>query len=266
MSGIKKGWCPTLERPMESGDGLLVRLHIESEKITVQEARAIAAYSAQYGNSQIDLTSRGNLQIRGVSKENYAALYHALSELGFTETPRTPRKEATQQLPELGLITSDALALGLLFGRMTATSLAWLADVANEVIMLSSVRIVYLHGITANADALLREAEKNGFIIHTHDARRKIEACSGAPACSSANGDTRNLAIAIAQNFPNLSQTIHVSGCAKGCACAKKMDVVITATNGTYNMAFDAIAADPPVHIALMQEDIMAMFTRTEAS
>lgn len=258
MSGVKKGWCPTLERPMESGDGFLVRLNITSGQINTEEARAIAKLSSKYGNGHIDLTSRGNVQIRGVANENYAALYQELSTLGFTETPRTAHKSTPAQLPELGFIEHNTLALGLLFGRMSATSLAWLAEIAQEIITLSAVRTIYLHQIAANsADALLSKAESMGFIIHTQDPRRFIEACTGAPACSSAEGDTRNLALTIAQHFPHLQQKIHISGCTKGCAYGEKAAFMIRAHDQSYEIAYDAKASDAALYTKLSAQDVL---------
>ena len=245
MSGIIKGWCPTLAKPMESGDGLLVRMNILSGVIEASTAREVAKLAEHYGNAQLDLTSRGNLQIRGVSEENYTALYHALSALGFQEQVRSEKPEPAA-LPELGF-NENKLALGLFFGRITAQALTWLADKSVDgKIYLSPQRTVYLHNISAtNVAALLDEAIVMGFITETFDARRAIEACPGAPACSSAEGNTRELALAIATLMPGLAKSgkrIHVSGCAKGCACGDKTSVVVTANNVAYDLAFNSKA------------------------
>ncbi|MDE3016518.1 MAG: hypothetical protein KGI29_06325 [Pseudomonadota bacterium] len=275
MIAMRKGWCPTLARPMESGDGWLARLNVPAGKINADIARAVARLSAQYGNGQIDLTSRGNLQIRGVTTEGYEALLRALSEHGLTDEPRPPRPGEPKNLPSLGFIAADgesgALTLGLLFGRITADALLWLADkadgLADGIITLSPWRTMRLHGVAAaSADALLAEAERVGFIIHTHDARRSIEACPGAPACKSAQGETRSLALAIAGALPNVAQTIHVSGCAKGCACPRKTEVVITAGNGLYDVAFGAMAGAAPIHTSLTQQAAIALLTRVEVT
>jgi len=66
-AALRKGWCPTLLSPMESGDGWLTRVKPSAAKLSASQARIIADAARRYGNSQIDLTSRGNLQIRGLS-------------------------------------------------------------------------------------------------------------------------------------------------------------------------------------------------------
>jgi precorrin-3B synthase len=67
MTALTKGWCPTLLSPMQSGDGWLARVKPRAAKISASEARIIADAARRCGNGQIDLTSRGNLQIRGLS-------------------------------------------------------------------------------------------------------------------------------------------------------------------------------------------------------
>ena len=62
-----KGWCPTLLSPMESGDGWLARVKPSAGCVSAEAARLIADAARRHGNGHIDLTSRANLQIRGLS-------------------------------------------------------------------------------------------------------------------------------------------------------------------------------------------------------
>jgi precorrin-3B synthase len=62
-----KGWCPTLLSPMESGDGWLARVKPSAGKLSAEAARLIADAARRHGNGHIDLTSRANLQVRGLS-------------------------------------------------------------------------------------------------------------------------------------------------------------------------------------------------------
>jgi precorrin-3B synthase len=62
-----KGWCPTLLSPMESGDGWLARVKPSAGCLSADVARLIADAARRHGNGHIDLTSRGNLQVRGLS-------------------------------------------------------------------------------------------------------------------------------------------------------------------------------------------------------
>jgi len=66
-----KGWCPGALRPMRSGDGLLVRVKPRAGAFSISALSAIADAAAHFGSGEIDLTNRGNLQLRGVSDDSY---------------------------------------------------------------------------------------------------------------------------------------------------------------------------------------------------
>ncbi|MDE3059995.1 MAG: hypothetical protein KGJ06_03175 [Pseudomonadota bacterium] len=261
-SGIlRKGWCPSAHRPMKTGDGWLVRLHTGGGDLMAAQARAIAVLSAEYGNGHLDLTSRGNLQIRGVALERYETLFKKLAVLGLAEEQRPPRV-APSSPPPLGF-ANGTIGLGLPYGRIEAPMLAWLADMAeqfsNGTIALSRRRAVFLSGISS-AENILRQAAARGFIIRSDDPRRAIECCPGAPACSSAKGETRALAEVVAGHFPDLAASghvVHISGCTKGCAYSRNADVIIVAVAGAYHLACDARADAPPTGIVSGQSAII---------
>lgn len=85
MSATVKGWCPGALRPMMSGDGLLVRLRPRCATLAAATAREIAACAAEYGNGLIELTSRANLQLRGVREDALPALQDRLASLGLLD-------------------------------------------------------------------------------------------------------------------------------------------------------------------------------------
>ncbi len=91
MSSIAiKGWCPGALRPMLSGDGLVVRVRPYGGRLDAQQAAGLADLAERYGNGLIDLTSRANLQIRGVSELRHAALLDGLAELNLLDhDPKT---------------------------------------------------------------------------------------------------------------------------------------------------------------------------------
>lgn len=80
-----KGWCPGALRPMESGDGLVVRVRPRSGCLSPSEALAISEGARIHGNGLIDLTSRANLQIRGVRPEGHLPLLQALAVHGLID-------------------------------------------------------------------------------------------------------------------------------------------------------------------------------------
>ncbi len=82
---LRKGWCPGALRPMRSGDGLLVRVRPRAGVFPISALREIATTAARFGSGEIDLTNRGNLQLRGVSDDNYEAALAALDVTGLID-------------------------------------------------------------------------------------------------------------------------------------------------------------------------------------
>lgn len=91
-----KGWCPGALRPMESGDGLVVRVRPHGGCLSPEEAQAIAEGARDHGNGLIDLTSRANLQIRGVRPESHGPLLQALAAHGLIDAE--PALEARRNI------------------------------------------------------------------------------------------------------------------------------------------------------------------------
>ncbi len=91
-----KGWCPGALRPMRSGDGLLLRIRPHGGRFDAEEAAGIAALAERYGNGLIDLTSRGNLQIRGVSDAGHQSVIDELSRLHLLDPD--PESEARRNI------------------------------------------------------------------------------------------------------------------------------------------------------------------------
>lgn len=82
---LVKGWCPGALRPMETGDGFLVRVRLTAGILTAEIAGELADLSRRFGNELIDYSQRGNLQLRGVSIEDVHPLQERLAELGLLD-------------------------------------------------------------------------------------------------------------------------------------------------------------------------------------
>ena len=80
-----KGWCPDAWHPMRSGDGLLVRVKPRLARLTAEEVRGLAAAARRHGSGFIDLTSRANLQLRGVAEAHWPQLVRELIALGLVD-------------------------------------------------------------------------------------------------------------------------------------------------------------------------------------
>jgi precorrin-3B synthase len=86
MSGFAvRGWCPGALRPMLSGDGLVVRVRPRLGRLTPIQASGIARAARAHGSGVIDLTSRANLQIRGVRDDAHPRMIADLDALGLVD-------------------------------------------------------------------------------------------------------------------------------------------------------------------------------------
>jgi precorrin-3B synthase len=80
VTAQRYGWCPSIATPMAARDGLLVRVKPPAATLPADAARALADAAADCGNGLIDLTSRSNLQFRGLrtaSVADFAAMTRA---------------------------------------------------------------------------------------------------------------------------------------------------------------------------------------------
>jgi precorrin-3B synthase len=390
-----KGWCPGALRPMQSGDGLVVRIRPPLGRLTPAQAQAIAEAATRHGNGILDLSARANLQLRGVTETSHGPLIDDLRAQGLidpdveTESlrnlivtpfrnggretpeptarpnadsqslpsplwgceragghPANPERDDTDnlaitltaalaQMPRLPskfgfaldtgprpvltgasadirverapdghlILRPDGHALGKPVTDLAsdATSLAnWF--VANGGVSNSRGRMAALiaKGIlppgctTAPAEPLpqsgpglhpggalvaLAFGQMQAQTLHQlaalgHDLRLtpwrmllivdatevpdmpglitdpaapilRITACTGAPGCPQALGETRHLARALAPHLP-AGQSLHLSGCAKGCAHPAPVDLTLTATGQGYDLIRHGSASDTP--------------------
>lgn len=82
MSGAGiRGWCPGAHRPMASGDGVVVRLRPRLGTLSPDQARGLADLAGRFGSGILEVTSRANLQLRGVTTAAHAPLLEGLAAL-----------------------------------------------------------------------------------------------------------------------------------------------------------------------------------------
>jgi precorrin-3B synthase len=167
------------------------------------------------------------------------------------------------------------LAVALPFGSTDAQRLRDLAGHA-QAIGVSDIRPSPLRMLLAlcpsidAAHTLQRQAAGLGFITVADDPRLTIAACAGRPACASGRIDTRAIAVQLAGNLgPSLGgRTVHVSGCAKGCAHPAAADVTIVGDENGIGLVAAGTAAGQP-HAYTTRDSIVAdaarLLDRTEA-
>jgi precorrin-3B synthase len=85
----RRGICPGLSTPLPTGDGLLVRL-IPIGTVSLGAFRALAAAALRHGNGIVEITARGSIQVRGLTKESAALFAGDVSTLGIAAEDGVP--------------------------------------------------------------------------------------------------------------------------------------------------------------------------------
>jgi precorrin-3B synthase len=155
-----------------------------------------------------------------------AALREAIDAFVLPSLPRHNRSSPSTSVA-IGTFPlrngTTARGIGLAFGHTDASSLERLIEAAQAAgaigLRTAPGRTLLALGVTAaSASAFAVTAAGLGFVVEADDPRRGVIACAGAPVCASAYIASRALAPAIAATGAPRIGTVHISGCAKGCA------------------------------------------------
>ncbi len=171
-----KGWCPTAFRPMESGDGLIIRAHTPRARLTLAQLRATARIARAYGNGLIDLTQRAQIQIRGLSAETHGA---AMVELANADL--LARDARSERRPHV--ITWPLAALAPRGSVDVDTFACALTDRLAEVEALLELPPKFLFVVEGGDGAALPEVEADIRFTPTIDGRIAIR-IGGAQECA----------------------------------------------------------------------------------
>jgi precorrin-3B synthase len=93
---MKRGWCPTVHAPMPSGDGLLLRVKPFGGRLRADDLRAVASVAESDGNGVVEITSRGNLQLRGFTEASARDAAARLVAAGLADAD--PTREARRNV------------------------------------------------------------------------------------------------------------------------------------------------------------------------
>ncbi|MBS9720592.1 precorrin-3B synthase [Tianweitania sp. BSSL-BM11] len=79
----QRGECPSLSKPMPTGDGLLARINPINGAIAPADLSGVAQAARRCGNGLLEITLRGSLQIRGLRDETVSDMNAAVEALGL---------------------------------------------------------------------------------------------------------------------------------------------------------------------------------------
>jgi precorrin-3B synthase len=216
-------------------------------------------------------------RVRDLSAKGFASLRSAMRSR-LDPLTVVPEKTAGSSVRRVGLLDLGpgrfAVGIAAPFGRVETDQLRILAGemaaLGVKEIRLSPWRILYAEVPSASAgNAVLNAARAVDLITDPDDPLLRIEACPGAPACRSTRldtrGDARRLA-ALSSRF-GFEGTVHVSGCAKGCAKSAAADLVLVGAEDVYGIVRNGTAGDRPASsasFAVLAADPDAIFASVE--
>ena len=154
----------------------------------------------------------------------------------------------TTASPGPGIHLTGAL-VALAFGQLQSATLTYLASLAPGLRM-TAWRMIFLEG--------LREMPmQEGLVTRADDPILRVIACTGAPGCPEAHAETRTLAASLAPHLPE-DVTLHVSGCAKGCAHPGPSEVTLVGAADGYDLVRHGSPRDVPAMRGLTPAQLLA--------
>ncbi|TJV38193.1 MAG: precorrin-3B synthase, partial [Mesorhizobium sp.] len=86
----RRGACPALSAPMQTGDGLLVRLNPVAGGLSPKSLVGLGDSASRHGNGIMEVTARGSLQIRGLTPASARLLAMEVDALGIAVRTGVP--------------------------------------------------------------------------------------------------------------------------------------------------------------------------------
>ncbi|TPI44686.1 precorrin-3B synthase, partial [Mesorhizobium sp. B3-1-7] len=203
----RRGACPALSAPMQTGDGLLVRLNPVAGGLAPKSLIGLGESALRHGNGIMEVTARGSLQIRGLTADSARLLAAEVDALGIAvrsgvpvevgplagidpqeiADPRPLAERIRVAIEEAGLtarlgpkvsvvidgggqLTMDAVTADVrLKAARTSTSIQWSVSIAGDGRSAKPLATVDEDAARDIAVAALRMVAEKGREAHTRD-------------------------------------------------------------------------------------------------
>ncbi|MBC6436579.1 MAG: precorrin-3B synthase [Rhodobacteraceae bacterium] len=151
--------------------------------------------------------------------------------------------------PVPGLV-SGGLLVAAAFGQLTPCDLAAIAKTGVPM-RITPWRMVFLPGLVEAGNL----AGRDTLLTDPTDPLLRVHACTGAPGCPQAQGETRSLARTLALHLPE-GRDLHVSGCRKGCAHPRAAQITFVGRDGRFDLVRDGAPWDEPLHCGIASRQV----------
>lgn len=161
--------------------------------------------------------------------------------------PFSPTQPAQMPLsPPAPGLSDRGILVGATFGRLPADAFEALA--ATGALRATPWRMLLREGTKPLPD--------HPALITSDDPVLRVSACTGAPGCAQGLQPTHALAMQTARHLAP-GQSLHVSGCSKGCAHPKAADLTLVGTTKGYDLITSGTARDAPTQSGLSPAHIL---------
>nr|WP_054002267.1 cobalamin biosynthesis protein CobG [Shimia sp. SK013] len=155
--------------------------------------------------------------------------------------PAAPAANLTPGQSPIGAV------FGVAFGQIEATELAHLVTATDATALRVTPWRLFLF-----EDAEMTDTST--FITASADPLLTIDACPGAPLCTSSSVKTREVARALAGKIKG---PLHISGCSKGCARPRPCTTTLVGHNGAFDLVQNGTPWDQPTHSGLAPDTLI---------
>src|SRR5579863_708222 len=95
--------CPGVLRLAEAADGYLARIRLPGGLVGARQMRVLARLAREFGDGRVELTSRGNVQLRRLAAGAAGRLTDVLARAGLLPWPSHDRVRNVLASPLAGL-------------------------------------------------------------------------------------------------------------------------------------------------------------------
>lgn len=187
----RRGACPTLSAPMQTGDGLLARLNPVAGGLSPKALIGICESALRHGNGVVEITARGSLQIRGLTPASANRLAGEVDELGIAVRTGVPVEtgplagidpsEIADPRPLADEIRNAILAAGL--AAQLGPKVSVVVDGGGHVSMDAIIADVRLMAQRRGTETIWRlTTGGNAATAKPHGALSEADACKAAIA------------------------------------------------------------------------------------
>jgi precorrin-3B synthase len=102
-------FCPGVLHAVSAKDGLLIRIRVPGGLIEADQLKAVAGLSRAFADGYLEITSRANLQLRGIQDRDLESIVERIAMAGLLPSPQHDRVRNIVTSPIAGLDSEEVI-------------------------------------------------------------------------------------------------------------------------------------------------------------